>query len=69
MRPFVPSSELSPEQRRHELTGILAKGLLRLRRHRLLAGEPDRTPHENSPESPATRLEVSDKTVLSVHAG
>lgn len=63
------TAELSPEQRRRELTGILAAGVLRLRKRRLLAGEPGQTPRENSPESPARRLEVSDKTVLSVHAG
>jgi len=69
MRHFAPPSDLAPEQRRREFAGILATGILRLRKHRLLAGEPVRTPHENSPESPVTRLEVSDKTVLSVHAG
>ena len=69
MRPFVPPSELSPEQRRRELTGILATGILRLRNRRLLGGEPGRAPRETSPESAVQGLEVSDKTVLSVHAG
>lgn len=69
MRHFAPSSELSPEQRRHELAEILATGILRLRKHRFLAEAPARAPRENSPEFAATRLEVSDKTVLSVHAG
>ena len=65
MRHFAPPSDLAPEQRRRELAGILATGILRLRKHRLLAGEPS----GNSPESPTRRLEVSDGTVLSVHAG
>lgn len=69
MRHFALSSDLAPEQRRHELAGILATGILRLRKHRFLAGGSERTPRENSPESSASRLEVSDKTVLSVHAG
>lgn len=69
MRHFVPPSERTPEQRRRELAEILAAGILRLRKRRLLAGVPSRTPRENSPESPASRLEVSDGTVLSVHAG
>lgn len=68
MRPFTPPSELSPEQRRRELTGILAAGILRLRKHRLLAAEPGQTPRESSLES-ASCLEVSGETVLSVHAG
>ena len=69
MRPFAPPSELSSEQRRRELTGILAAGILRLRKHRLLASEPGPTPRENSLESTASCLEVSDETVLSVDAG
>ena len=69
MRHFAPTSELTPEQRHRELTGILAAGILRLRKRRLLVGEPGRTPGETSPESAARGLEVSDKTVLSVHAG
>ena len=69
MRHFAPPSDLAPEQRRRELAGILATGILRLRKHRLLTGEPGQAPREISPESPASRLEVSDKTVLSVHAG
>lgn len=69
MRPFAPPSELSPEQRRRELTSILAAGILRLRKHRLLAAEPAPTPRESSLKSAAPCLEVSDETVLSVHAG
>ncbi|MDP1798219.1 MAG: hypothetical protein Q8K78_12080 [Planctomycetaceae bacterium] len=69
MRPFIPSSELSPEQRRRELAAILAAGILSLRRQRLLTGESARVPLEAFQESPAQSLEVSDKTVLSVHAG
>lgn len=69
MRPFAPPSELSPEQRRRELTGILAAGILRLRKHRLLESEPGSTPRETSLESAASCLEVSGETVLSVQAG
>lgn len=69
MRHFAPASELTPEQRRRELAEILARGILRLRKRRLLAGEPGQTPCQISPESPASPLEVSDGTVLSVHAG
>ncbi len=69
MRPLIPTSELTLDQRRRELVEILAAGILRLRKRRLLTGERSRTPCETSHESPAHRLEVSDKTVLSVHAG
>ena len=69
MRHFVPPSELAPEQRLRELAEILAGGILRLRKQRWLAGRPGHTPHANSPESPARRLEVLDKTGLSVHVG
>jgi len=69
MRHFAPSSELAPEERRRELSEILAAGILRLRKRRLLLGESSQTPRDNSLESSPTRLEVPDKTVLSVHAG
>jgi hypothetical protein len=60
---------LSPFDPLAELAAILATGILRLRKQHLLAGEPVQPPHETSPESSATRLEVPDKTVLSVHPG
>jgi hypothetical protein len=69
MRPFHPPSELSPEQRRREVAGILAAGVLRLRKLRVLAGEPAETPQETSAESATGRLEVSGETVLSVESG
>ena len=67
MRPFAPPSELTPDQRRRELAGILAAGVLRLRKRRLLAGESAQTTRKTSAESAAGRLEVSGETVLSVH--
>lgn len=44
-------NELSPEQRRRELAGILAAGVLRLRKLRLLAGEPAKTARKQSSNS------------------
>jgi len=69
MRPLYDPSELSPEQRCRELAGILATGVLRLRKRRLLAGQPAETTRKTSVESAAERLEVSDETVLSVQSG
>jgi hypothetical protein len=59
---------LSPLDPLAELVAILATGILRLRKQRLLSGEPVQALHETSPESSATRLEVPAKTVLSVHS-
>jgi hypothetical protein len=61
--------EWTREERRCEIAGILAAGLLRLRKRRWLAGEPVETARKTSADSTAERLEVSDETVLSVHAG
>lgn len=47
MRPSTDPAELSPEQRRREIATILARGVLRLRKQRLLAGRPA----EPSPET------------------
>lgn len=69
MRPLYDPSELSPEQRCRELAGILATGVLRLRKRRLLAGQPAETTRKTSVESAAERLEVSGETVLSVQSG
>lgn len=69
MRSWYAPSELSPEQRRCELAGILATGVLRLRKLRLLADEPTETAGESPVESAADRLEVSGETVLSVTTG
>lgn len=62
-------SELTPDERRRELVAILAAGVLRLRQHRLQAGEPPALPPKTSPEFSAERLEVGAETVLSVHTG
>jgi len=69
MRSLYAPSELSSEQRRREVAGILAAGVLRLRKLRLLAGEPTELPRQTSAESPTGRLEVSGETVLSVESG
>ena len=58
-------AELSPEQRRRELTGILAAGVLRLRKHRLLATE--RAPRAQpiyEPFSVFARLQVVESKRL-----
>jgi hypothetical protein len=65
---YAPS-ELSSEQRRREVAGILAAGVLRLRKLRLLADEPAESPPQTSAKSPTGRLEVSGETVLSVESG
>ena len=56
-------SDLTPDQRRRELAAILAAGVMRLRRLRFGApASPPGIPRESA----SKRLEVSDKTVLSV---
>ena len=62
-------SELTPQQRRREIAEILAAGVLRLRKLRMLApGQPSSTP-KTVADSSTDRLEVSDETVLSVRSG
>ena len=68
MRHCEDPTELSPEQRRRELAGILAQGVLRLRQRRRQTGEAA-APPTTAPNSSAGRLEVSGETVLSVHTG
>ena len=64
MRPSDDDFLLSPEARLRELAGILATGILRIR------PQPAITPPPNDSEnSGSARLEVPDKTVLSVHTG
>ena len=63
MRSFENPSELSPEQIRHELAGILAAGVLRLRKLRT------ETAAEIPVNSVSERLDVPRKTVLSVRSG
>jgi hypothetical protein len=66
---FDDVSELSPEQRRRELAGILAAGVTRLHQLRRLNDKPA-TPHsETARKSASACLEVSGETVLSVHTG
>ena len=63
-RPDPPPSELTPDERRRELAGLLARG--RLRDRAVLAGEPSSPiPSE---ASFSTLEDVPDKS-LTVHAG
>jgi hypothetical protein len=67
MRPIDDSVPFTPDERLSELAGIFAAGILRLRaRAALLTDDPA---PEILPESWPTCLEVSAKTVLSVHTG
>jgi hypothetical protein len=69
MLQFGDPTELSPDQRRRELAGIFATGVLRLHQHRARSGQASLAVPGNSSKSAATRLEVPDETVLSVHTG
>lgn len=59
---------LTPHQRFHEIAGILAAGILRLH---VRVGLPavSSTESEKSQQSGPDCLELSPKTVLSVHTG
>lgn len=63
MHSSIHTAELAPEQRRRELTRILAAGVLRLRKLRLLREITE----EPAPNSAADCLDVPAKTVLSGH--
>ena len=63
-----PPDELTADQRRAELCRILAAGVLRLRKRRVLVGMSAKTSRD-SQKSADERLEVSGETVLSVHTG
>ena len=65
-RPYLPPSELTPDQRRRELAGILARGLRRLRDRAALAGEPTSA---NPSEASETTLEAVPDKSLTVYAG
>ncbi len=65
-RPNLPPSEPTPDQRRREVAGILARGLRRLRDRAALAGDP--TSANPSEASFSTLESVPDKS-LAVHAG
>lgn len=62
-------SELTLQQRRREIAEILAAGVLRLRKLRILAPGQPSSPPKTAADSSSDRLEVSDETVLSVHSG
>ena len=65
-RPDLHPSELTPDQRRRELAGILARGLRRLRDRAALTA--DLTSANPAEASNSTLDAVSDKS-LTVHAG
>lgn len=69
MGPFASPSELSPDRCRLEVAGILAAGVLRLRKVRSSEGTSAELSPTPSEKSAADRLELSGDTVLSVHSG
>lgn len=70
MRPSEDDFLLTPEARLCELAGILATGILRrLTRPAVAAPARADSPPDELEESSSTRLEVPEKTVLSVHTG
>jgi hypothetical protein len=70
MRPTDDPSSLTPDERFSEVARILAAGVLRLHgRAALSAKTAEDSASENSPNSAAQGLEVSEETVLSVHNG
>jgi hypothetical protein len=62
MPPISHPSELSPEQRRRELVGIFAAGVLRLRKRRLFGEGPAGSPREFSADSAAGALMTPRKS-------
>jgi hypothetical protein len=61
--PKTPLVELTPEQRFQQIAAILAKGVIRGKRHlRATASAPEQVSSESSPRG----LEVPGKTRLSV---
>jgi hypothetical protein len=69
MRPF-DDSLLTPDERRSEVAGILAAGVLRLSARAALPGDARELPAPKNPaESASSCLEVPGETVLSVHNG
>lgn len=70
MRPDADPAFLTAAERFRELAGILATGLLRLRDRAALAAVPGEHPApENLSKTGNSCLELSEKTVLSVHGG
>ena len=70
MRPIDDSSFLSPDERRIEVAGILAAGIVRLHSRAALPVDSEHLSARVVPEdSGVLRLEVRKETVLSVHTG
>ena len=70
MRFHEDAANLTPEHRFSEIASLLASGVLRLRARAALptdAGQLGES--KDSQESNADRLELPEKTVLSVHRG
>lgn len=66
----IDDSSLTPDERRAEVAGILAAGILRLRTQALPAADSaHRSDPKNPSESASSCLEVPAETVLSVHDG
>jgi len=70
MRPDTDPAFLTTAERYRELSGILAAGILRLRDRAALAAPPgEHSAPENPEKTSDSCLELSGKTVLSVHGG
>jgi hypothetical protein len=69
MRPSDDDFLLTPEARLRELAGILATGILRIRARHVAMPANVETPADDPENSGSARLEVPEKTVLSVHKG
>jgi len=70
MRPDADPAFLTPAERFRELAGILAAGILRLRDRAALDVDPGKHFIPENPEKTGDScLELSGKTVLSVHGG
>jgi hypothetical protein len=70
MRPFDDDAAPTPEERIHELAGILAAGILRLHeRAALPTRDANAAPPEDLEVTADPWLEVPGRTRLSVHVG
>lgn len=68
MRPDADPAFLTPAKRFRELASILATGVIRLRDRAALAADPgEHLAPENPEKTGDSCLELSGKTVLSVH--
>jgi hypothetical protein len=68
MRPF-DDSDLTPPDRFREIAALLAVGVLRLRARADAADPGQHSAPENPERTGNSCLELSEKTVLSVHTG